>query len=104
MLFFALEIFFRRSADLYILSSSPISLTMVFSRERESESSYMVNWDVYPIILASERRILENMEWNVPMERYRTDSSETSCDMRSLISRAALLVKVSARIFHGLTS
>ena len=43
-----------------------------------------------------------NTLWNVPICKYLASSSPTSRPMRSFISRAALLVNVSANIFHGL--
>lgn len=50
---------------------------------------------------ASVRKIREKIEWKVPIHKYRARSAPTRRAIRSFISRAALLVKVRARIDHG---
>ena len=46
----------------------------------------------------------EKMLWNVPIHSERAFTAPTICSILSLISRAALLVNVSARMRHGATS
>ena len=58
---------------------------------------------VKPIFSASMRRMRAKMEWKVPIHTLRASLALTSCMMRSFISRAALLVKVSAMMLKGST-
>ena len=99
--FFAHEILERTVLGLYFLSSSPDSLIIVFIRLEESLLSYMVKRGLYPMRSASVLRICENTLWNVPICKYRAALIPTMLAMRSRISLAAVLVKVSAKIFHG---
>ena len=50
---------------------------------------------------ASTRNMCENTEWKVPMLSRAAVASPTKRPTRCCISRAALLVNVRARIFHG---
>ena len=50
---------------------------------------------------ASERRIREKTEWNVPIHNRRTIRSSVREAIRSFISRATLFVKVSAKMLWG---
>ena len=74
---------------------------IAFTKERASVWSYIVKLLLKPNLSASALRIREKTEWNVPIWRYRARSSPTSRPMRSFISRAALLVNVSASICQG---
>ena len=66
-----------------------------------AEGMSMTNfYAVQPISGASARSILAKMEWNVPIQSARA-SGPTKAVMRSCISRAALLVKVRARMRKG---
>ena len=85
----------------YIFSSRFISLMIVRQRDLESDSSYIVKSAVYPSISASTLSMCEKIEWKVPILRYLTSSSPTRCEIRSFISRAALLVNVRAIICQG---
>ncbi len=60
----------------------------------------MVNVDLRPMVDASARRIRTQEEWNVEIH-MRWAAYPMSRSMRSFISRAALLVKVIARISCG---
>ena len=53
------------------------------------------------MLAASICNMRENTEWNVPIFSRRAVSSPTSVAMRERISFAALLVNVSASMFHG---
>ncbi len=55
-----------------------------------------------PTISAWRRRIFTPIEWKVPSQGMPSaEASPISLPMRSFISRAALLVKVTARIWEG---
>ena len=54
-----------------------------------------------PISSAWRRNILAPMLWNVPSQGMPSIASPTIAPMRSRISRAALFVKVTARISDG---
>ena len=60
----------------------------------------MVNVVFSPICAASARRIRTHIEWNVDTHMARARPPTRSAT-RSFISRAALLVKVIARISPG---
>ena len=47
------------------------------------------------------RRMRAKMLWKVPIQRSEAFSGETRVAIRSRISRAALLVKVRAKMFQG---
>src|SRR5690606_40040074 len=60
--------------------------------------------DALPIYLsASNRRILAKILWKVPIQRFLASLAPTIFEIRFFISRAALLVKVSAKILNGST-
>ncbi|MNW51988.1 hypothetical protein D3C74_294890 [compost metagenome] len=61
----------------------------------------MEKLEVNPIRSISRRRIRTHIEWNVDTQISRPSEPPTSRDTRSCISRAALFVKVIARIPHG---
>ena len=60
----------------------------------------MVNVDFIPSWAASARRIRTHIEWNVDTH-IQPDRRPTRSATRSFISRAALFVKVIARISPG---
>jgi hypothetical protein len=62
----------------------------------------MVKDRLSPMAPPSRRRILAQMAWKVPIVASRAASSPISPAIRSRISLAALLVKVTATICHGL--
>ena len=100
-LFLAMEMRPSTSLGLYTLSSSFKSLTIDLIRFFESCESYIVKLDVYPRCSASTRRILEKMEWKVPIHKLAALPCPTRVAIRFCISRAALLVNVSARIRYA---
>ena len=61
----------------------------------------MVKPDLRPTSSAWRRRILTPMEWNVPSHGMPSTAPPTRLPMRSFISRAALLVKVTERTWPG---
>ena len=61
----------------------------------------MVNEERKPSLSACSRRIRRKTEWKVPMMSLRATVQPSNCAMRSFISPAALLVKVSAMIRDG---
>ena len=61
----------------------------------------MVKSLLNPMRSALRRSSLEKMEWNVPIHSCAATSGPASGSMRSRISRAALLVNVSAMMRHG---
>ena len=61
----------------------------------------MVKSALKPMRSALRRSSREKMEWNVPIHNWAATSGPTSGSMRSRISRAALLVNVSAMMRHG---
>ena len=62
----------------------------------------MVKSDVKPNKDDSMRRMRLKMLWKVPIHKAEAQSAPTVREMRSFISRAALLVNVRARMLHGL--
>ena len=62
----------------------------------------MVKFWLYPILSASTRSILENTLWKVPILMYCALLSPAIAFILWRISFAALFVKVSARMFHGM--
>ena len=61
----------------------------------------MVKPDLSPASSAWRRNILTPIEWKVPSHGMPSIASPTSTPTRCFISRAALLVKVTARICEG---
>ena len=63
----------------------------------------MVKFDGYPNLSDSERRILAKTEWKVPIQRFLASLEPTISEIRFFISRAALFVKVNAKILKEST-
>ena len=61
----------------------------------------MVKFDFSPTSSACRRRILVEIAWKVPSHAIPSAVGPIRVAMRSFISRAALLVKVTARMFWG---
>ncbi len=61
----------------------------------------MVKFDFSPTSSAWRRRIFTEIEWKVPIQGIPSTVCPSSRPTRSFISRAALLVKVTARISFG---
>ena len=66
-----------------------------------SSTSRIVKFVLRPTSSAWRRRIFTPMEWKVPSHGMPSTASPTISPMRCFISRAALLVKVTARISDG---
>ena len=98
-LFFAMDMRPSTLDGLYIFSSSPRSLHIALMSDLLSAVSYIVNAEVYPSRSAYGRMRCTQTLWKVPIVRYRASCAGTSLRIRSFISRAALLVKVSAIIW-----
>ena len=96
--FFAMDMRPSTAEDLYIFSSSPRSLHIALMSDLLSAVSYMVNAEVYPSLSAYGLMRCTQTLWKVPIDRYLASCAGTSLRMRSFISRAALLVNVSAII------
>ena len=61
-----------------------------------SDESWIVYERGYPSRSDSSRRMRAKIEWKVPIHSPPVIAGESSCPIRSRISRAALFVKVSA--------
>ena len=61
----------------------------------------MVNDDFSPTSSACRRSIFTEIEWKVPIQGIPSTVAPSSIPTRSFIARAALLVKVTARISFG---
>jgi hypothetical protein len=83
------------------LSSSPSAWINCLISRTTSSVSRMVKPLFNPASSACRRRILTPIEWNVPSQGIPSTASPTRMPMRDFISRAALLVKVTARIWLG---
>ncbi|EHH08430.1 hypothetical protein MEA186_25804 [Mesorhizobium amorphae CCNWGS0123] len=84
------------------LSSSPSAWMICLIRRTTSSVSRMVKSDLSPASSAWRRSSLTPIEWKVPSQGMpSTLPSPIRKPMRCFISRAALLVKVTARIWEG---
>ena len=86
----------------YRLGSRRSSSSTRFRAALVSSSSKMTKLDVMPMRGASRRRILTAVAWKVPTHIF-SALSPTSVSTRPRISRAALLVNVTARSRSGQT-
>ena len=79
-------------------SSMPSAAMICFIRRIWSSVSRMVKPDLSPTSSAWRRRSLAPIEWNVPSHCMPSSTPPIRSPTRFFISRAALLVKVTARI------
>ena len=82
-------------------SSMPAAVSNCFSNRTWSSELRMVKLDFRPTASAWMRRMRAPTEWNVPIHRLSTGRFRTA-STRAFISRAALLVKVTAKTSWGL--
>ena len=81
--------------------SMPSASMTCFNSLIWSSVSRIVNPDLRPTSSTCRRRIFTPIEWNVPSHVMPSTPGPINLPIRSRISRAALLVKVTARICDG---
>ncbi len=96
--FFQLSIFDAISRGGQRFTSTLCNSSSCLSKRSWSSVSRMVKLDFSPASSAWRRRILTLIEWKVPIHRNGSPSLKGVLASRSFISRAALLVKVTASI------